>query len=147
MNINSRDRFTYFNVSDSEIIDLPTGVLGVLTNKIASQLYFWTKSDIYSLNTSSSSDLKKPAVKIYSALGRDIVSVAEQTNIRDFNKDNSVDPQLIFAFSDGSIEVHELQKPDYNILTDKPVFVSKGNYGKIKQIIYKIGKASIYHGR
>lgn len=138
---NAGTKNTYFNILNSKRIGLSeTGILGMVTNKSANQIYFWNKSSVYVVST----DFETPVKEMYTVSGRELVSVAEQTNIN-YLSDTKIDPQLIFAFSDGSIEVHELLRPNFNTLADEPVFKSKENYGKIKQIIYKLGDSFTYH--
>ena len=59
--------------------------------------------------------------------------------------ESSIDAQLVLAFSDGSIEIHELLRPDFDKLAENPVVKFKENYGKVKQIIYKLGDSYYYY--
>ena len=132
----------YFYILDSKKINLPmSDVIGMVTNKMTDKVYLWTKNSIYVISTD---DTTKPAKLIYTTSGRELVTVAEQTDIPYFGE-ISIDAQLVLAFSDGSIEIHELLRPDFDKLAENPVVKFKENYGKVKQIIYKLGDSYYYY--
>lgn len=128
------------SVNESVKIDLSTitggkAVLGMSTSKIKDNIMFYDENNIYiydwALKTTTT---LFTSTKKICAVGQ----LARVRNYHGYTDKQSVNPSFAVGYETGEVEIYELEKPNLKTVS-KNVYKSTNKFGKIKQIVYKLG--------
>ena len=73
-----------------------------------------------------------------------ITAMGGQSTENVYARDNACESSLALGLDDGTVLIYEVGKTSHEEI-GRCVFTSKNNYGKIKQIIYKVGRSSRFN--
>lgn len=136
----SYNSLSSMSVNESEKIDLTSitggkSVLGMSTSKVKDHIIFYDENNIYIYDWTL-----KTMTTLFTSTKK-ISTVGQYSRIPYYTSDaleRTPDPSFAVGYETGEVEIYELEKPDLKTVYKK-VFTSTNKYGKIKQIVYKIG--------
>lgn len=116
-----------------------TNVVSMFAFKNTTLAYFCDETNIYVYDpVSNKIDL------LGTSQNAKITAMGGQTTENSSHRDNKCENSIALGMDDGTVVIYEVGKVSHNEL-GRCVFVSENNYGKIKQIIYKVGRSNRFN--
>lgn len=116
-----------------------TNVVSMFAFKNTPLAYFCDETNIYVYDpVTNKVDL------LGTSSGAKIVAMGGQTTENASHRDTKCESSIALGMDDGSLLIYEVGKTSHKEL-GRCVFESKNNFGKIKQIIYKVGRSNRFN--